>query len=246
MTIIVLLLSLLMGLSFIVGSFLTKKIKSKALSYFSLSLAFMIFMAVLFTDIVPEIVEQTTTYNQLCLVICSIIFGIGILFIIDLFVPHHHHEHEHNDENKAEHKKHLYHIGLLTLISVLMHNMFEGIAFYTIAMASIKSALIAAGGIALHNIPLGIEISTSFKNKKDNALLRNMLLILSGTVGASIGFLIGELNTTLNICILSVTCGMMLYTGLIELGSETIKDIKEKGIIEGLLVGAIIFVLMIM
>ena len=245
MSIVVILLSILMGISFLIGTLLTKKIKGKWVSYFSVSLAFIIFVAVLLTDIIPEICELTKTYTQLCLVICSSLFGMLMLFLVDLFIPHHHHEHKHNDENKVEHKKHLYHIGVLTLISVVMHNLFEGIAFYTIAITSVKSALAVTGGIALHNIPLGIEISSFFKERKENKIKRNLLLIFSGTIGAIIGLLIGDLSDTLNLVILSITCGMMLYTGVIELGSETIKDFKEKGVVEGLLVGGIIFALML-
>jgi hypothetical protein len=38
---------------------------------------------------------------------------------------------------------------------------------------------------------------------------------------------------------------MMLYIGFMELGVETFNTRKEKGLIEGLLVGAIIFALML-
>ena len=246
MPLIILLLSLLMGISFLFGNFLVYKFNSKKMSYFSVGLAFMIFTAVIFVDVVPEILELTTSYNKMWLVIFGTLFGISLLFLIDLFVPHHHHEHEHNDESKAEHKKHLYHIGLLTLISVIMHNFFEGIAFYAIASSSLKSALIVCAGIAMHNIPLGIEISYLFVNSKKNVLIRNILLVISGTLGAVVGLILGDLSDSLNLVILSITCGMMLYTGLFELGMESIKDIKEKGVLEGILVGAIIFALMLL
>lgn len=246
MPLIILLLSLLMGISFLFGNFLVYKFKSKKMSYFAVGLAFMIFTAVIFVDLVPEIIDLVDSYSKIWLVIFGTLFGMSLLFLIDLFIPHHHHEHEHNDEKKVDHKKHLYHIGLLTLISVVMHNFFEGIAFYAIASSSIKSALIVCAGIAMHNIPLGIEISYLFINSKKNKLVRNILLVVSGTLGAILGLVIGELSNSLNLVILSITCGMMLYTGLLELGIETIKDIKEKGVIEGILLGAIIFALMLL
>ena len=167
MSFIIVILSLIMGLSFLVGLFLSYKFKSKKMTYFATGLAFMIILAVLFTDIIPEIFEAVTTMPQLGLAISSTILGVLTLAFIELFVPHHNHTHEHNDEAKSDHKKHLYHIGILTFISVVIHNVLEGIAFAILAKTSIKAALLMAGGIALHNIPLGIEMSYFFKSHKD-------------------------------------------------------------------------------
>lgn len=246
MPLITILLSLFMGLSFLIGLYLSKKIKGKKMVYFSIAMAFVIFVAVIICDIIPEICELSTMYFHVCIVVCGLIIGIDSLLLLDFFVPHHNHEHEHNDEVKTDHKKHLYHIALLTFFSVLIHNVFEGIAYYTIAKSSIKSAIAVSGGIALHNIPLGIEMSYLFQNKKDKSIFRILFLVLSGTIGAIIGFFIGNISLVINLIILSITCGMMLYTGLYELGIETYRDRREKGIIEGILVGAIIFALMLM
>lgn len=246
MPLIILLLSLLMGLSFLVGIFIAKKIKGKFMTYFATSMAFVIILAVLFTDIIPEMKELTTNYNQIWASICGEALGIISLVIIDLFIPHHHHDHVHNDESKKDHKDHLYHIGLLTFISVMIHNILEGIAFYLVAQTSIKAALLMAGGIALHNIPLGIEMSYFFSNKKKNEANKYIPLMISGTIGSLIGLIIGDLSPLANIIVLSITCGMMLYIGLLELGVEVIHNRKEKGIIEGLLVGGIIFALLLL
>ncbi len=239
-------LSLLMGISFLVGFYLSRKVKGKKMAYFSIAMAFVIFVAVIVCDIIPEICELSTMYLHICIVICGLIIGIDALLLLDLFIPHHDHEHKHNDESKAEHKKHLYHIALLTFFSVLIHNVFEGIAYYTIAKSSVKSALAISGGIALHNIPLGIEMSYLFQDRKNKNVFKVFVLVVSGTIGALIGLFIGNISLEINLIILSITCGMMLYTGLYELGIETFKDRKEKGILEGILVGAIIFALMLM
>lgn len=246
MSIIVLLLSLLMGLSFIVGLLLSKTIKNKFMTYFATALAFIIIMAVLITDIIPELIELCNNYSSVPLAITGEAVGILILVIIDMFVPHHHHDHHHNDDNKSEHKEHLYHIGLLTFISVIIHNILEGIAFYLVGKTSIKAALLMAGGIALHNIPLGIEMSTFFEKAKKKSFIKQIMLIISGTIGAIIGLCVGDLSQNINIIILSITCGMMFYLGIFELGVETFNERKEKGIIEGILVGAIIFALILL
>lgn len=246
MSFVVILLSLLMGLSFVVGFIMSKKIKNKFMTYFATGLAFMVIMAVLFTDIIPELFELTSNYNQIWVAVLGEILGIFALVIMDIFVPHHHHDHKHNDESKKDHKDHLYHIGLLTFISVLIHNVLEGIAFYLVGKASLKAALLMAGGIALHNIPLGIEMSYFFKEQKDNHIKKYAALILSGTIGAIIGLLLGDLCAITNILVLSITCGMMLYIGLYELGIEAARNIKEKGVIEGILIGAIIFALILL
>lgn len=245
MSLMILILSLLMGLSFIVGLLINKTIKRKWITYFATSLAFVIIISVLVTDIIPEIIESSYNYTSIWLAIIGELFGIFLLIIMDLLVPHHHHEHKHNDDNKNDHKEHLYHIGMLTFVSVIMHNVLEGIAFYLVGKASIKAALLMAGGIALHNIPLGIEISSFFGKTKKKDIIKPLLLTISGTIGAFIGLLVGDLSSTVNIIVLSITCGMMLYLGFFELGIETFNERKEKGIIEGILVGAIIFALLL-
>jgi len=245
MPLLIILLSLLMGVSFIFGELLTSLFKGKKMTYFATGLAFVIVLAVLFTDIIPEIIELSTNYFQIWMTVSGEVFGIFILVIIDMFIPHHHHEHHHNDDAKKEHKDHLYHIGVLTFISVLIHNILEGIAFYMIGKTSVKAALLMAGGIALHNIPLGIEMSYFMKNKNKTKNFKNISLVLSGTLGALIGLLLGDLGSTANLIILSITCGMMLYLGFLELGVESVNDIKEKGVIEGILVGAILFALLL-
>ena len=245
MPIIIVLLSLIMGFSFLIGIFISKKFKSKFMTYFATGLAFMIILSVLFTDIIPEMLELTSNYNQIWVSICAEILGIISMIIIDLFIPHHNHKHIHNDDEKKEHKEHLYHIGILTFISVIIHNILEGIAFYLVAKTSIKAALLMAGGIAMHNIPLGIEMSYFFSDKGSKNIKKYVSLILSGTVGSIIGLCIGDLSTITNLIVLSITCGMMLYIALLELGIESLKNIKEKGVIEGILVGAIIFALLL-
>lgn len=245
MSLIVLLLSLIMGLSFIIGLIISRKFKSKFLSYFATGLAFVILLALLFIDIIPEMAELSTVYVEVNMAFFGMLSGILLLVLLDLIIPHHEHEHKHNDDNKKEHKEHLYHIGMLTFISVLIHNTLEGIAFFLVGITSIKAAILMSLGIALHNIPLGIEISCFFDKGKKNNKYKELALVLSGSIGALIGLIIGDLNPVLNIAILSVTAGMIMYTAINELGSEVISDIKEKGVISGIITGVIISILLI-
>lgn len=240
MKLLVILLSLLMGLSFLVGNIISHKFNKKWMSYFATSLAFMVIIGVLITDIIPELYESIHNYYEIGIFIFSTLFSIGLLFIIDQFIPHHNHEHVHNDETKKDHKEHLYHIALLTLISVTLHNILEGIAFYMIGISSIRAALLMAGGIALHNIPLGIEMSCFFEKKKSNHIKKYLLLIVSGTIGSLIGLIIGDVSNITNVIIMSLTMGLMLYISLHELGVEAITNFKEKGTKLGFLVGIII------
>ena len=89
-------------------------------------------------------------------------------------------------------------------------------------------------------------MSTFFESSKKQNILKQTLLIISGTLGALIGLCAGDLSQLVNIIVLSITCGMTLYLAFLELGVETFNERKEKGIIEGLLVGAIIFALLLL
>lgn len=224
------------GLFFLVGAALALLGKNKIfLSEFSLGMAFSVMIMLLVFDIIPEIVESLK--EKYILMFIFIIVGIILLKLIDTIVPHHNHKEELN-----HHERHMHHIGLISSLALIIHNVIEGIGIYNIANMDIKAGILMAIGVGLHNIPFGMEITASLnetkKNKKE-IWLNILVLTVSTILGAFIMLTIGNISQTVLGSLLSLTVGMILYLVLFELLPE-IKETKNKkyaiiGITAGLL-----------
>ena len=67
-----------------------------------------------------------------------LVVGIAMLKVLDLFIPDHHDTEEtHDHENAA-------HIGIISAMAVILHNIVEGMSVYSIAMNSMSDGIIFA------------------------------------------------------------------------------------------------------
>ena len=229
------LLSFITGLFFVLGIFLNRIIKNKNnISKLAISLAFVVILNLIIFDIIPEVFENFKFIYNL-----YILFGLFLLKIIDLFVPHHDHEHHEKNDNIKEHNMHLEHISIITILSLSLHNVIECMALSTVSKSSLMSGIMMCLGIALHNIPLGFQIGNSLKKHRS---IYTIILMLSGVVGAIICAIITIPASVTNF-ILCFTLGMLLYLAFFELASETIKSIKNKYTIYGIIIGVVVIVL---
>ncbi len=237
-----LIIVLIPALSFWIGVLVNKIFKnSKKLTNYSIALAFSIMIGLFFIDFIPHydhLFEGLTPFRKLLNVTFYMIVGFAILKVIDLIIPHHHHENS---------KEHLYHIGLVTSMSLILHNIIEGISVYNIALSSISSGLLLALAVSLHNIPLSISIfnnlSTSKQSKKTKYVII-ALLSISTIFGASLISAYNlEFNHNIEGIILSITFGMIIYLIIFELSKKVIKNIKTKEVLYGLMTGIVIIII---
>ena len=240
-----LLLALISGLFFLVGLIIANKTKNKEkLSYFAISLAFIVMLNLIIFDLIPEVLEIFN--SQLLTAVILILLGMGILKLLDLFIPDHHHDHKDDEKNHHEHNSHVYHIGVVTLISLLLHNIIEGIAIYGLATNNFNSGLFMCLGVSLHNIPLGIEIAVSLA-KLDNKKWYNRILItvlsLSSLFGALLASLFGSISELFLGVVTCLTLGMLIYIALFELLPEIYNNHKHKEVYYGIIIGVIIIIL---
>lgn len=232
-----LLLTLLVGLFFLIGIIVLKNAKNKnELSIFTISLAFIVMLGLIFIHLLPELIE---TKNYL-LIIPSVI-GFLILIFLDKLIPHHHHEHSDNNCDKHDHEEHLNHIGIVTIIALAIHNIIEGISLYSVTLNDIKSGLLMMISIALHNIPLGFQIGNVIDYKNNKLLVT--FLCLSSLLGSLIMIIFGGLSETLISILLAITLGMLLYILIFELLNEVIRNIKKKETLFGIIIGLIILII---
>lgn len=249
-----LLLTIVVGFFFLIGIVIPKFFKSKnKLIFFTTSLTFIIMLFLIFGDLLPEIIEVLDLKSNLknfYIVLCFSFLGFVLLKILDFFLPEHHHNHQEENDNKEEHNAHLFHIGFITALSLIVHNILEGISIYITGVNDFKLGLIMALSVGCHNLPLGIEISVGLlaeKKKKIQKISILFFLVFSSFLGAFLLFVIGkELSTFLEGILLSLTLGMLLYISLMELLPEIIKNKKQKEIKWGIVFGIVLALILLL
>lgn len=222
-----LLLTLLLGIFIIVGAlivFVTKN--NNRFINFSISLAFSVILMLIITDLVPEAYEIVDNGNLVYSIVYILIgAGIGFLLlrILDHFIP----DHDDDPDNEKDDEANLEHIGLVSSIALVIHNLVEGMAIYLLVSSDLKAGLMACIGVGLHNIPLGMVIASAFyksnKNKKKTSLILLGISLSTFVGGLLIYFFnLGNILEIVEGVSLTLTIGMLLYILIMELFPKVI------------------------
>ena len=163
--------------------------------------------------------------------------------LLDQFVPDHHDQLKTNKEVKEN----IHHIGLLSIIVLIIHNIIEGMAIYFVTLTDISVGIMMSVGVGIHNLPLGVMIGSVYSESSNKKSLNIPMILLS--VSTFLGGLIPYLlkltsasNTFMGI-LLSLVLGMLFYLVFFELLPK-VKDTKNKNMtIYGLISGVLIFLL---
>lgn len=256
MNFLALLLTLLVGLFILVGSFIGLNYKNnKKITNFSISVAFGVIISLILLEILPEtfevLNEQVGIIRSILAIIILSLIGIVALKILDLFVPHHEHDahHKHKHNNDKCHNEHLFHIGIISSVAVIAHNLIEGMSLYLVSSTSLLSGILLCIGIGLHNIPMGLVISstlTSSNFSKDKALKISLLVSLSTFVGGVFMFILGGVNELVEGILLGLTLGMLIYISIFELYHQIYHMKNKKIAITGIVIGIVLLLVSIL
>ncbi len=226
------LITLLSGISFFIGYLITVFVKNdKKMVTFAIGFAFSIIIGLCLFDLLPECLELE---NKLIMILC-IFGGIGFLKLLDVFIPDHDHE--------SKKKDHMEHIGLISALALFIHNTVEGVAIYLSCLNSISTGLFMALGVSFHNIPLGIQISSLVRNKKERIVLLT-ILTFSSIFGVAIMNLFKiNVEGMIGPILISITLGMLIYISMFELLCEIKEHFKKKELKLGLIIGIIVILI---
>jgi len=213
-----LLLTFFLGLFILVGVAVVRigEERHHTIENFSIALACGTMTALVFADLLPEAIEHLEEGPTAIIIVVCIAIGIGVLKILDHFIPDHDGEltlsHECSESNVA-------HIGIITTVAVTLHNLIEGMAVFSVASESPETGMLMALGVGLHNIPMGIIIASTLEHERPAkrygflaaAALSTFVggVVMSLTWGAISDFAIGIL--------ISLTLGMIVYIVAFEL-----------------------------
>ncbi|MCI8498184.1 MAG: ZIP family metal transporter [Bacilli bacterium] len=235
-----LLVTLIAGLFFLLGALLAFFGKEKkGLIEFSIGMSFSVMLLLLAFDIVPEVMELLEEKGTFFMYI-FIVIGIVMLKLIDILVPHHNH-----DAEIKTHDKHLKHIGIISTLALIVHNVIEGIGIYNIALLDSKAGILMAIGVGLHNIPFGIEIAATLgetKKSKIYVISNILILVFSTFLGALLMMVFKSISDFVLGSLMSLTIGMIIYLVLFEMLIELGASKNKKYSVAGLGVG-ILFML---
>ena len=223
-----------LGIFTLIGALISLFFKSKdKIINFSVGLAFGVIVGLIVTDLVPEIIESLGIKYCYVFLFCAVI-GFYILKMLDGVVPHHHDHYasHHENLNKEEKSHNLTHIGLVTTVALVIHNIIEGAAVYSSSVADKTLAMGLALGVGFHNIPLGMVLSSSFFHSNSNkkmAWISIIIVSLSTFLGGVIMYLFNLRNIDPIVLggLLSMTLGMLIFIVVDELFPR-IKDTKNK------------------
>ena len=240
-----LLITFLLGIFILIGAlvaFLANK--KQKITDFSLGLAFSVIIMLIILDLISEVIEHLgMSYIWLFLIFA--ILGYGLLRLLDHFVPDHH---DATHMTKKESNDNLAHIGLISSIALMIHNIVEGMAVYTTVLTSVSTGLMLAIGIGFHNLPLGMVIATTFyqgnQPRKKGVLVLGCVTI-STLLGGFISFILNN-NTLPDNAIgslLSLTLGMLLFILFSELFPRIRKSKYKLERNMGIVLGIIIMLL---
>lgn len=242
-------LTLLVGLFIILGTVIGRFLKNNHnVLDFSICLSFGVLVTLSILELLPEIIEhivEPLKFRGALIALIGVLIGFGMLTILDEFVPHHEEndsKHHHKDSNCLN--EHLKHIGIVTSLALILHNIIEGMSLYIATLDDYKVGLLLCIGIGLHNLPMGFVIESTLRNeyKFNKIMLISLIVSLSTLIGGLIAILIIP-NTLVMGFLLSITLGMLIYISFVEL-FPTITQIKNNKIkFIGVLTGTFILVI---
>ena len=239
-----LLTTFILGIFILIGAGISLLVNKKdKIIDFSIGLAFGVIITLIITDLLPEIFEGLGLKHILLFIIFTTI-GFFILRLFDKFIPDHHEHHMNKKENNAN----LAHIGIMTTLAIILHNIIEGMAVYSTALSNSSLAVSLAVGVGFHNIPLGMVIASSLYHSSKNhkkALISIILVSISTFCGGLImySFRFVNLNNIVLGILLSLTLGMLLFIVIDELYPRIKNTSQKKVIYSGVLLGIILLVI---
>lgn len=237
------LLSFVSGISTMIGSIFIflriKRVEEFTILSLSFSMTTMIFISLfdLLPSSIPLIIKN---YNLIIgLIISLLVFFLGYLSIYVI-------------SNKINTNKSLYKIGILSFISLLLHNIPEGIAVFMSAYNNIKIGFKMCFSIMCHNIPEGIQISVPLYysgESRGRVVLLTLISSLAEPMGALLSyvFLKDYFNELFISFILIFVSGLMISLSVNEIYNEikyyNLKIYKIIGILIAIILSTVIFLI---
>lgn len=210
---IIILISLLSGLTTLIGLGIAFKIK-KNTKLISAGIGFSagIMITISFLELLPEATFATSSIIALS----AFIVGFVTLLILHYVIPHTQFVHEGHGNKKC---KTLFTCAMMVAIGMILHDFPEGFAMATSFKYATKLGWLVAISIAVHNIPEAFAVAMPLTMTRNKAFIikTEIFAALAGPVGAIIGLSTVTLAPMLTPIMLAFAAGAMIFVSLDEL-----------------------------
>ncbi|HIS17687.1 MAG TPA: ZIP family metal transporter [Candidatus Coprovivens excrementavium] len=230
------------GIATLLGNillFVNLKYKDNLIS-FALGLSFIVMLMISVFDLIPEglVLGRLEVGDTKILFIITLLLLLIGYFIVSFI------------ERKIKNNDNLYKIGLLSMISLLIHNIPEGILCALTSSTNLEVGVRFSFMIMIHNIPEGICISLPIyyaTKNRGKAFLYTLISSFGEITGALIAllFLNKFLNNSLLYVILIVVAGIMITLSILKILKEGLTYRRYFYLILGIIIGFIIVLLTI-
>ena len=193
-----LILTLLAGMSTLLGGFMTFFVKRDSFKALSIGLGFSagVMVYISLTELMKSstIMLNVSFGEKLSSLITFVFFFVGILvaIMIDYFIPDHIEEDLFSEHPHCNHKHKIKRAGLITAIAVAVHNFPEGLATFLVSSHDLSLGIPVSIAIAIHNIPEGIAVALPIYHstgKKRYAIWYSFLSGISEPIAGLVGIL---------------------------------------------------------
>ena len=193
-----LILTLLAGMSTLLGGFMTFFVKRDNLKALSVGLGFsagvMIYISL--TEILISsqgmLSETFSVHKSRAIAFAGFFIGIIVAILIDYFIPDHIETDLFDGQEHCNSKHRIKRAGVITAIAIAVHNFPEGLATFLVSNQSLSLGIPVALAIAIHNIPEGIAVALPIYHatgKKRHAIWYSFVSGISEPVGGVIGII---------------------------------------------------------
>ncbi|MEG2457853.1 MAG: ZIP family metal transporter [Bacilli bacterium] len=243
-----LLISLLAGLSTVLGSLVIfikiKKIDSFIAFSLSFSLSVMLFISIL--DLLPNSIRDIVSYYGITkgflYIIFILVLGYISIFIIEFFM----YKNSKIEIEKGRSK--LYKTAILSMIALIIHNFPEGIATFMASYKDLTLGLSLGIAIMMHNIPEGILLAVPLyysSKSRVKAIGYSLISGLAEPLGAILAFMLfkDHINNISISVVLIYVAGVMITLSINELLPSALIYKKNKPVIIGLILGLLLVII---
>jgi len=188
-----------------------------------------------------ELLEESIDYSGYGAAIIGLSLGMGIFYLFDHFLPHHHPVTTEEAHLGGYLKK-----GTLLALGIGLHNFPEGLAIGTGFIGSTELGTSLAILIGLHNIPEGMAVAAPLQQGGQSYPRVLAITALAGApmgVGAFIGAAVGSISDFVLGISLGFAGGAMLYIVCDELIPDAYKSAGAHLSIFGIFAGTVLGIL---
>ena len=201
------------GLAGLAGGLLPSSFLQRNIVAF-LSLAAGVLIGTAFLDLLPEALEGQTTQQQILQIMGATVAGFVVFYCVERFLGNH----------ASGQKGHRHdHVGSLILVGDSMHNITDGLAITAAFLTDVRTGILTSLTVVLHELPQEVADYTILLSRgwsKASALLALFIVQLTAFIGVYIALVLASPEWNLTPYLLAFSAGGFIYIAAADLLPE--------------------------